>query len=336
MTKRPKKQHYISQHYLRNFCTDDGKFLVYDKKHDRQYWSDIEDVAEENYFFNIGAMDFYDSLTEEQKQQIDEASTRDGLKPYSPMTKEERLDLEHSIDDKFSNEYEPQFADMISLVKSRIDEGKETLLNEKEKFDFAYLFVLHYVRTKYFRDRYIDMKVSLDKQAVAIMAQFNGIHTKPDDISVSYSKEQQRLLHLSAILDDEFINELSYILKGYIWQFISFDKGTLILPDCLANLCPTEQIIPMFPPSFTTYGMVIEIPLSKNLILVMFDYRKFKEFTDCQLIPFNILSNFAVKSSNRNSAVLSRNYVFSADKKSLDEAISTFKKELEDRTNHNS
>lgn len=325
---RPKKQHYISKHYLRNFCTKNEKFYVYNKKEDRTYWADLEDVAEENYFFNLGISDVYKNATEEEKIAIDEACVKDGFKPYKDLSEEERINLEHVVDDLYSDKYEPQFRDMIALVNKRIVEHETVLLNKNEKEEFAYLFSLHYIRTKYVRDKYNDIRISLLKQMTAIYAQFQGEHIDSDKINITYSKEQQRLFHISSIIDEELIDRIAFIFSQYTWQFILFDKGTLLLPDHFANLCPTEEILPMYPPSITSYGMVIEIPLSKRLILVMMDSRKFKDFKDCELTPFNILSNVAIKSSNRNSVVCCHNYVFSCDEKALKLAIADYKKEL--------
>ena len=94
------------------------------------------------------------------------------------------------------------------------------------------------------------------------------------------------------------------------------------------SLCPTEDIIPMFPPSFTTYGMVVEVPLSKRLLLIMSDRRKFNERTDCECTPFNVYSDIGLKASNRNSVACSYKYVFSSDSKQLEVAVNNFKEEL--------
>lgn len=327
---RAKKQHYISQHYFRNFSTKNGKLYVYDKDADKFYWRDIQDVGEENYFFNLGIVDIYNRSDDQEKRKIDEASIKDGFKPISEMTEEEKEDLEYVVDDLYSNQYEPEFSTLISQTINNAKQGKRILLDDVGKAKFAHLLALHHIKTKYVRDFYDEMRVSMVKQTTAIMAQFDGIHIKPEDLTVTYTKEQKRLFHISAIIDDELIDKLTSIFFNYTWQFVFFDRGSLFLTDKLMSLCPTEEIIPMFPPSFATYGMVIEVPLSKRLLLIMSDRRKFNERTDCECTPFNVYSNLGLKASNRNSVACSYKYVFSSDSKQLEEAVRSFKEELND------
>ena len=327
---RAKKQHYISQHYFRNFSTKNGKLYVYDKAADKFYWRDIQDVGEENYFFNLGIVDIYNQSNEEERKKIDEALIKDGFKPISEMSEEEKEDLEHIIDDLYSDQYEPEFHILISQTIDSAQAGKMILLDKADKNKFAHLLALHLIKTKYVRDFYNQMRVSMMQQTTAIAAQFDDVHIKPEDVAVSYTKEQKRLLHISAIINDELIDRLTSIFFNYTWQFLFLDRGTLFLTDKLLSLCPTEEIIPMFPPSFTTYGMVVDVPLSKRLLLIMSDRRKFNERTDCECIQFNIYSEAVLKSSNRNSVACSYKYVFSSDSKQLEEAVKKFKEESND------
>ncbi len=327
---RAKKQHYISQHYFKNFCTKNEKLYVYNKDTDKFYWSDIQDVGEENYFFNLGIVDIYNRSDDQEKRKIDEASIKDGFKPISEMSKEEKEDLEYAVDDLYSNQYEPEFRELISQTIKNAKEGKRILLDDVNKAKFAHLLALHHIKTKYVRDFYDEMRVSMVKQTTAIMAQFGGIHIKPENLTISYTKEQKRLFHISAIINKELIDKMTNIFFNYTWQFVFFDRGTLFLTDKLLNLCPTEEIMPMFPPSLATYGMVVEVPLSKRLLLIMSDKRKFYERTDCECTQFNVYSNAGLKASNRNSVACSYKYVFSSDAKQLEKAVKDFKEELKE------
>lgn len=325
---RPKKQHYISQYYFKNFGSKNNKIYVYDKEKDKFYWRNIYDVGEENGFFNLGIVDIYAHASEDERKKIDEAFAADGYKPLSEMTQDEIDDLEHSIDDMFSNTYEPRLSSLINAVINRAKSRDNYLLSNDEKAEFAYLLSLHYVRTKSIRDALISSRVSLEKQQFALMAQYNGLNINPGDISIAYTKQQKRLFHLSAIINEGFINSLSSIFYNYIWQFAYLDRGNLFLGDRLMSLCPTEASSPMFPPSFSSYGMIVEVPLNKRLLLIMSDRNKFGDKTDLECVQFNIYSEIGLNSANRNSVACSYKFVYSCDSLALEKAVDSFKKEI--------
>jgi hypothetical protein len=49
----PKKQHYVPQFYLKNFCDSKNRIFCYDKVTNKSYLANIKDIGQENLFYDI-------------------------------------------------------------------------------------------------------------------------------------------------------------------------------------------------------------------------------------------------------------------------------------------
>lgn len=47
------KQHYVPKFYLKNFCQPDGTIYCYDKLTDKSFKSNLRDIAQENFFYDV-------------------------------------------------------------------------------------------------------------------------------------------------------------------------------------------------------------------------------------------------------------------------------------------
>jgi len=59
----PKIQHYVPQFILKNFClNENNQIYVFDKKTEKVFTTNIENVAAENGFYNFKRGDFIISI----------------------------------------------------------------------------------------------------------------------------------------------------------------------------------------------------------------------------------------------------------------------------------
>jgi hypothetical protein len=52
-----KNQHYVPKFYLKNFLNSSGKIFVFDKSTGKIFGTNVENVANENYFYDISELD---------------------------------------------------------------------------------------------------------------------------------------------------------------------------------------------------------------------------------------------------------------------------------------
>lgn len=285
--KRANKQHYLSQFFLRNFSADKKNMYIFNKDLEKAYPSSIRDAAECNKFFNVGIDEIIKECSSEQIKELDLACERDfGIK-YSEMTKEQKEDVNHSLDDRYSDIYEPAFREIIQDCIDRVNTGKTIILNQEEKTKFSDLLALFYVRTRYFRDSLVNAKIDMMEQIIPILAQSRGVALSKKDFTVNYSDDQARIFHLQAMMDEKVLKTLSDTFYSGFWIFSKIcGREKILCPDTILVKYSTEANSPMFPNGLGSYGVVIFVPLTSTLLLTIFDPVKYHNITDCVCVKY--------------------------------------------------
>ena len=119
MTKKSiqtKNQHFVPRCYLKNFLDENGKIAVLDKQNLKIYKTNINNVANQNYFYDL--------------------------------PKNEHLDIQFF--EKMFNTYEAEYGNKIKILFESLKSIKENSFNdtlEEFKNFFALYFCLQWVRT---------------------------------------------------------------------------------------------------------------------------------------------------------------------------------------------
>lgn len=293
-----KKQHYIPQLHLRNFAIDEKKqhIFVLEKSKLRMWKSAILDVAEENYFYKLNISKIVKGdLSEEHINALNDACIKDFGKSLSELTEEELEKMDYAVEDYFAELIEPKLKILMDKIITNTYSGNTWVIenclfiSEEEKHELSWLLAKEFIRTKHHRDQKINMLTELQKKEIPIIAQFYGMHIDEENISVSYSKEQEKLLHANEIFDEKVTNSFAGVFYNHIWVLLeNFTDEPFCCSDNLFTLFPTHKLPPFYGYGLATYGMTIWYPISSKIMLVMMDRNKFgsyKTYKDKKIIP---------------------------------------------------
>lgn len=228
-------------------------------------------------------------------KKLDESCISDYGKPFSELTEEELLDIEFSVEDYYAMHIEPKLSSLMNnIIKNTYDGNKWIIdncyfISESDKHELAWYLSKEFIRTKHHRDQRINMIQETYKSMIPIIAQFEGLNIKKEDINVSFSKEEERVIHASEIFNEETANLFAGVFYNHQWVlFENFTNEDFCCSDNLFILNPTENLPKIYGYGLATYGITIFYPISSKLILVMMDstkYSKHQRYKDRKIIP---------------------------------------------------
>lgn len=293
-----KKQHYIPQMHLRNFSIGERQqhVFVLEKSKSRIWKSAIIDAAEENYFYKLNISEaIKGDLSEEQINALNDACIKDFGKPLSKLTEKELEKIDYAVEDYFAELIEPRLKYLMDKIIINTYSGNRWVIehclfiNEEEKHELSWFLAKEFIRTKHHREQKINMLIEMNKKKIPIIAQFYGMHIDEENISISYSKEQEKLLHANEIFDEEITYSIASVFNNHIWVLLeNFTDEPFCCSDNLFTLFPTYKLPAFYGYGLATYGITIWYPISSKMILVMMDRTKFEtyeSYKDKRIIP---------------------------------------------------
>ncbi len=321
-----KKQHYVPQFHLRKFSADKNHVFVLEKSKAKFWKSSILDAAEEIYFYKLNISDtIKSSLKKEQFEALNDACIKDLGKPLSELSTKEIEKMDFVVEEYFANCIEPRLIFLMDKIISNTFSGNRLLmyecffLKEEEKQELSWLFAKQFIRTKHHRDQKINMLTEFKKKEIPIIAQFCGIHIDEKNINVSYSKEEEKLIHANEIFDDKTAGSIAGVFNNHIWILLeNFTEEPFCCSDNLFSLIPTHKLPAFYGYGLATYGMTIWCPISSKLMLVMIEKNKFGNFisfTDRKIVP--IYKKEYIENVNYDLIAMSYKYVFFSDEETV-------------------
>ncbi|MDE6947331.1 MAG: DUF4238 domain-containing protein [Anaeroplasmataceae bacterium] len=310
--KKTKKQHYIPQFYLKHFSDD--KFNIYTivKPTLKYYNGSIEDTAEKNYFYDLKIMESYDSLSSDQKQLLDNICMKHQGKKYEELEEAEKIHIDQYIESFFSTQIETPFSNMLQLViKNTYNFNRWVVKNcyfisDDNKKDMAYYLSIQFIRSDSYRNFIAKSKINMYKKTLPIMMQFYGKKISENDINVSIDKENMKMDHIKSILDDELISEIAKIF--YLHKWVLYENHTnipFITSDDSFIIIPTKKFFGIYSGTgLASPGVIIEFPLTTNLLLVMFESTSFQYIIDRHIEIINDTN----KIKDANAAIIQNAY----------------------------
>lgn len=125
MSHKKVRQHYVSKAYLRNFSSAKEKLFVFDKICQKAFPSNITDICNERFFYNI---------------------------PPEFKGKNTKVQL---VEDLFAENIEPFYSQLNQSVIENIERHGCITVEQKEAL--AYCITMQILRTPKFRDEYIQL-----------------------------------------------------------------------------------------------------------------------------------------------------------------------------------
>ncbi len=139
----PKNHHYIPQFLLRNFCYGKKKYVwVYDKKTDKEFNSNIRNIASEIKFYEMMGKDFFKIFLEAKEKLLENA-------PEEIKELIEKGEFKISMEEGFC----ALESNSKRIIEKILENGSLSNLTQKDKVSLALFLSVQMVRTK----TYIDM-----------------------------------------------------------------------------------------------------------------------------------------------------------------------------------
>lgn len=297
--KEYRNHHFIPECYLTNF-TEDGKGIwVYDKKNGKTFQQSISNIFFKKDFYRINEDDIPDNLKGE----------------INPLSLEK---------DYFANEIESKYNDYLKFLIPRIDElianGLRNVCMPEEDIQAIALFlVFQFLRTPKAREEIVCLHNDTMQQFVAKLDEIS-----PQNDFIKAMKLQAEMeaainyppvfLHASrTFANDQVVKKITEDLVNNIWQiyvspddyFYSCDNPIIIERTDYDN---TEYI----DMGLNSYGVVVSFPLTKKILVRIFERRAFHDLLKQIDRRIVIIDNDFVKSENKKCCMCANQFVVSA------------------------
>ena len=262
MRQRTKKQHYVPQTALRRFSADRERVFVYDKVLNEARISNVRDIAQQRYFYDIPQDAIPADLQETMDRQMIERTLSEIESDFNAVV------------ERVLRKAEPgRLRRLVNLLTFR--RGK--VISRRDKEALCFFVALQYLRTREFR---LTIKDGLEQFEAVIRRMipedqldrffegFRGV----DEANV-------RMHHLSVMLDDKFMNELTSMLHNHILVIgRSHSSHKLYTSDNPMVRQPHRTHPFLGNAGIASPGIEIAMPLSSHYILIFMERSHFAFF----------------------------------------------------------
>lgn len=296
--KEYRNHHFIPECYLTNF-TEDGKgILVYDKKNHKTFQQSISNIFFKKDFYRINEEDIPNTLKDE----------------INPLSLEK---------DFFANEIESNYNDFLKSLIPQIDELIEkdirnAYLSEENIHAISLFLVLQFLRTPKAREEVVYLHNDTMQQ---IVTKLGDIRPQNDFIkAIKLQAEMEAaidyppvFLHASrTFANDQVVKTITEDLVNNIWQiyvssgdyFYSSDNPIIIERTDYDN---TEYI----DMGLNSYGVVVSFPLTKKILVRIFERRAFHNLLNQIDKRIVIVDNDFIKSENQKCYMCAEQFIVS-------------------------
>lgn len=275
MKKQPQtNQHYIPQCYFRNFSSSNKSIYVYDKKLSKSFSTAIDERCCNDDYYSLLAKNVDTDKSKREKELIIE---KDFLADY----------------------IEPKFDILLKRIISNKDEWIEgnniSAISDEEKQELSALIAIQFLRLPNKRDDLISSYEGDDMNDIIKIFQM-GLSIETGNIDIENIQiipkvESHSQLHAERLFcNQKIINDFTFTLYNKYWEFfVSTDNDILTSDNPIVIKAHKKGVRPL------CFGLgaestEISFPLSKNIVLVIWDknYFPLKDITDCQ---FSIIDN---------------------------------------------
>ena len=258
-SKEKKKQHYVPKCYLENWALPHKhQVYVYDKIKKTIYPSNIDDIAEERYFYDI---DLTKVFSPDELKSI--GITKSEIELFN-----DRQFIENFFADNIEGDLKKQLDKFINRAEtiSPWEIKNCFFISEKDKALFSLHLAMQFVRAKNVRTQIegtADCLVQILKD-MGVPSEIVDKHTLPSS-HLPY-------IHGGMIFDEESMEEIAHLFFSYSWTFI-INKTSLPFYTSDSPIFTKSHIEHPFLSmnGLASPGVEVVFPISPTLLLVMCD-----------------------------------------------------------------
>lgn len=295
-------QHYIPECYLKNFTLDNKGLFVYRKNnHGKVFPQSISNVAGEKRFYDV-----------DDKFLLEEFKGKNKF-------------IETEV---FASSFEPILNDILQkIIKLCENWDKKNIylnvLNDVDRDYFAELIAIQHIRHPNFIENHWNMHKDMYSKRIDIITCFLSIANpkfkNANKLNLEFDEKYSSALHSNFILDDKWRGDIQDQLVKKIWIFY-YTENNILTSDNPILLKPhlKEKVSPYT--GFWKEGVEITFPISKNLILTIWDEEYFSEqknlhntiqfLSDKKLREYNLyqycFSNFEIYSAIKDFDIVKK------------------------------
>jgi len=248
---RAKKQHYVSQSYLKRFTDDNERLWVFDKSIKQSFRTHVKNVASETGFYDI------------TQETADE-------------------DADRQFVEKTLSKIESVFPTVIDDLLRSIDEEQSLDPNWKEAI--AIMLYIQLFRTREARELLIGMAESTDQSLQDLIAKAKIPESSKVEFPVQFDREKAPLEQAHLMFNRELLDETVQLLNNeYAWTVgVNHMKQPLYTSD--------NPVVKDGDPENLPFFSEIAFPLTPKHILILGYKTVLRDSAnlDCRVVPLNI------------------------------------------------
>ena len=240
-----KKQHFVPKGYLTNFAQKDKKIFVYDKFENRSFPTNINDIAQENCFYDLPS-EIMDDKNHDTK-----------------------------IIEKILAEFDSIHAANLACILKRIKDKKRLFQEQKEKLaDFV---ALQYLRTKDFRETSIECFEEMTEKIVTLIHKENTGNDIANQFQIKMKNIDHVPHHAKIMFDKNLIETLKNVLLSHYYLIGQNNTGTDFYVSDSPIILNSHNKDPMSRNvrGFLSPGIEILLPIANNYAISYFDKNYF-------------------------------------------------------------
>ncbi len=286
-----KKEHYVPRCYLEHFEGTDGRIKVFDKRLIQERNQLKEEIAFENYFYDIKFDEIIKKIDSGKHQAMqDDIMRLTGVNNWDEI--KIKIMNPKYIEKDFFSKIERAYSDLLKSIISKSYNGNDWVIknchpfSSDEKSYLSFFIAIQVVRTKTYREI---IKQTIEKGYKALIyKQLNNSETPipKDSFSINVSDDFVKLQHAQTILDEDVLVDLAETISDHIWvmyvnktimPFYTSDNPVLTIPH------KKDKYISYS--GFASEGIEIVFPITPKLLIAMYDKNTYsKYYTDLSFI----------------------------------------------------
>lgn len=249
---RVKNEHYVPQSYLRSFANKKEQIFVYDKVKKASYINKVSQVASEGKYFDIPLHDGHN------------------------VPEIEKMNKEQTIEKYFSEDIEGPYKKYLDMIRTRylmtFNPDRKVAITKEEKKHLSYLIAIQMLRTKKYRDDVGAMDSKISQMLVDLIGEKEIPNYESGDVTVNVPEVNKKLMQVSMLFDPETIGSFAKELYKHFWfVLVNNTEQPFYTSDnpVVKHAHKKDEFISYG--GLASEGVEIALPLTSNLILVMFE-----------------------------------------------------------------
>lgn len=257
MSKPTKRQHYIPRFYLKRFSRDSTSIYVYDKFKNVEFESNIVDVGQENYFYQMPVLD-QEHLEELKKENLDEKTMLENVL---------------SIYDDACAKYLNNTISSINVSKLLSRNGSyQFMLSDDLKFGIGLFAAITDLRTKETREKFAQLNHLLTESSIGFIAETKFPEVNIDQFKIQTREDIGSVFQAKLLLDQNHLNGIANVSTFHrIWMIAINNTSTPLIVSDHPILKRSHLPDSVYGGGgWASLGLEVGIPLSPKLMIVLF------------------------------------------------------------------